>query len=182
MPFKDHPDPNKMATKPTPGATEFPYIAMAKQRPAYWYKGGLWSVLADSKDTGNSYCMIECQLPKGYTEAPHIQTGQDEVMYILKGDATFLLGETIESATAGALVFVPRGTLHCFLVTSSEFLCLSLHTPSQFERILPVFGETATERCLPPAGLKEKVVSDAQRSNLWRNLQVVWPAVANPLV
>lgn len=182
MPFRDHPDPAKMATKATPGALAFPYTAKALDRPAYWYKGGLWSVLATTQETNNSYCMIESQLPKHYTEAPHIYATQDQVIYILTGSATFLLGEKIEEATKGALVFVPRGTLTGFLVTSDEFLCLRLHTPSAFERVLPTLGEPAKARTLPPSDFEAKVADKVIESNLWTGLHTVWPAVANPLI
>jgi hypothetical protein len=44
--FTDPPDPYKMAARPTPGVTVFPFIAKVQDDiPFYWLKGGLWTVL-----------------------------------------------------------------------------------------------------------------------------------------
>ena len=54
MPFIDKARPGIMSTRPTPGATIFPFTAHAKDVPSYWYKDGLWSVLGSSKQTGGA--------------------------------------------------------------------------------------------------------------------------------
>jgi hypothetical protein len=52
-PFTDPPDPNKMITRPTPGATVFPFTANVNGNTrSSWLMGGLWTILASGKQTG----------------------------------------------------------------------------------------------------------------------------------
>ena len=44
--------------------------------------------------------------------ALHLHPHTDELFYIADGDATFQLGDRELQLSAGALVFVPRGTAH----------------------------------------------------------------------
>lgn len=181
QPFKDAPDPEKMRTKPTPGATVFPFLAYANERQAYWNNGGLWTVLASGDQTGNSYCLIEQLLPQGPAQAPHHFVDRDEVYYILDGQGTFFLGERIEKAEKGALVFVPRGTVHGFRVDSPTMLLLNLHTPAGFERLLPHTGQPATERALPPKELKVKDDNNTIVAMIMGELGMHKLAVSDPL-
>ncbi|KAI9778125.1 MAG: hypothetical protein M1816_004260 [Peltula sp. TS41687] len=127
QPFKDSPDPEKMR--------------------------GLWTVLASGQQTGNSHCLLERLLPQGPAAAPHLFVDRDEIYYILDGQGTFLLGDRIETSEKGALIFIPRGTVHCFRVDTPTMLIFHLHTPVGFERLLPCLGQPATDRSLPPSDL-----------------------------
>jgi quercetin dioxygenase-like cupin family protein len=90
-PFRDPPNPDLMYTRPTPGATVFPFTANAKDLPAYWLKNGLWTILASGKQTGSSYSLIEQRLGQGPVYSPHMFSDKDIVYYILGGEMTFLL-------------------------------------------------------------------------------------------
>ncbi len=41
------------------------YMRLAKEAPAYWNVGGLFMVLAEAKDTGGAYSIMEQLTPKG---------------------------------------------------------------------------------------------------------------------
>lgn len=143
--------------------------------------GGLWTVLASGEQTGGSYCMIEQLLPQGPAAPPHLFADRDEVFYILDGEATFLLGDRVEKASKGALVFIPRGTVHGFRVDSPTMSVLNLHTPAGFERLLPVTGQPATERSLPPKDIKAKDVDQQVLSMIMGEIGMRRLAVADPL-
>lgn len=182
MPFKDPAGVHNMRTELMPGATLFPYLTTAKENfQSYWHAGGLFTVLASSEQTGNSFCLIEQLLPNGPGEPPHVHSKADEVFYILDGEATFLLEDRIELAPKDSVVFIPRGTVHAFRIDSPTAVVLNWCTPGGLERMLPVMGQRAREHTLPPPGLQEKIVEKSIVDEMYRDIGMRMLAVANPL-
>ena len=129
-PFSDVPDPEKMTTRPTPGATVFPFVANARDLGTMEAMGGTWTVLAKGAQTGGSYCMMEAGYARGMVFQPRIYGGEtDEMFYVLNGEMTFLLNEHVEKVSTGGFVYVPSGTLYSAQVDSEEAKFLNLHTP-----------------------------------------------------
>lgn len=157
MPFIDKARPGIMTTKPTPGATVFPFTSHAKDVPSYWYLNGLWSVMASSKATGNSYTMFQILLQKGPVTPPHVYEGKDEIFYVLDGELTFWLGDRIESASKNAMVFIPKGTATSLRVDSETALVLNIHTPGGYDEILAELGQRTEDRRLPAASEVKEV-------------------------
>lgn len=52
--------------------------------------------------------------PDGSGPPPHVHRGYDEAWLLTEGTVDFLLDGESQRATAGSLVFVPRGTSHAF--------------------------------------------------------------------
>lgn len=181
MPFIDPAGPDNMATKPTPGAIVLPFGAHASTAPSYWQMGGLWSVLASGEQTGGSYSLLEQLFPKGPAAPPHLHEGMDEVFYILDGEASFLLGDRIEHAGKGAMVFIPRGTVHAFRVDSPTARVLNLYTPAGFERTLVLLAQSTDKRELPPSDLAPKQVPPDAQKALFGDIGMRAVAVADPL-
>lgn len=152
-PFNDPPNPDLMYTRPTPGATVFPFTAKAADLPAYQVRNGLWTILASGEQTGNSYSLMELRLCREVVYAPHMFSDRDVIYYIFGGKMTFLHGEKVETAAEGALVFIPRGTVHAALVESEEAHCLNLHTPGGFEEFVYTIGEKTSSRTMPTTTL-----------------------------
>ena len=69
------------------------YIRSAKDAPAYWNVGGLFMILAEAKDTGGAFSIMEQLTPKGPQAVVHLHETQDEGFYILEGHAIFTVGE-----------------------------------------------------------------------------------------
>jgi len=136
------------ALAPMPGAELF--IHNVDSAPAYWWLDGLWIVLAQSKDTGGRFSMMEELLRKGAGPGPHKHTWSDETFYMLAGEITFLIGEEIKTARTGDFLMVPRNTRHAFRVDSQSARFLNGYTPSSLEAALVEFAMPATERVLPP--------------------------------
>jgi mannose-6-phosphate isomerase-like protein (cupin superfamily) len=120
--------------------------------PAFWWLDDLWIVLAEAKDTGGRFSMMEELLPKDSGPWPHKHTWSDETFYILDGEIAVLIGDEIKSVRKGDFLMVPRNTRHAFRVTSETARLLNGYTPASREACLVEFATPATARTLPPAG------------------------------
>lgn len=178
-PFNDPPNADLMYTRPTPGATVFPFTANAANLPAYQVRDGLWTILASGKETGNSYSLLEQRLRRGKVYSAHIFKDRDVVYYVLEGKLTILHGGKVETADKGAFVFVPRGTVHAVLVESDEALVLNLHTPGGFEEYVEVIGNLSTGK-ESTASVKDKDVDRGVLSRLQTKLGMTNVIVPTP--
>lgn len=152
LPFADPPDPTNMKTEPLKYAPALPFSISRDTAPGYWSNGILWSVLAEGSTTDGSYALFEELCPKGTGAPPHLHTYTDEIFYVLEGEAEFLAGDVRQTAKAGALIFIPRGTVHAFKVRSEMARFLNLYTQAGFERMLEATGQRTNEKTPPPAG------------------------------
>jgi quercetin dioxygenase-like cupin family protein len=126
------------------------FIHNVASAPAYWWLDGLWIVLAQAKDTGGRFSMMEELLRRDSGPGPHKHTWSDETFYILDGEIAFLIGDEIRTARTGDFLMVPRNTRHAFRVMSETTRFLNGYTPASLEAALVEFATPATERGLPP--------------------------------
>ena len=180
LPFADPPRPDSMATEPTPHATVRAFHANAKTAPAYWFAGALWTMLADGAATDGSYCLFEELVPHGPAAPAHLHRDMDEVFYVLEGEAEFLISDKRRVARKGALVFVPRATVHGFQVISEEARLLNLYTPAGFDRLVTTMGQRTEARTLPPAGWAPPTFPQDRREELFIECGMVPLAVVDP--
>ncbi len=76
---------------------------------------------AESHQTDGQITVYESrQEPHSIGPARHYHTRLTEVFYILEGEMTFLVGETIHAAPAGATVVIPPHTIHAFRNAQSQ--------------------------------------------------------------
>ena len=170
-PFNDPPNPDLMHTKPTPGATIFPFTANAEtdNLESFWTKNGLWTILAPSALTGDTYSLIEQRFRKGPVYPPHVFDDKDIIYYIFKGEMSFLFDDRVAKAQEGALIFVPRGTVHA-ASAETDVHCLNIHTPGGFDEYVKVMGQPAKKLGLPPDGVDVKEVDAGIRARLMGKL------------
>jgi quercetin dioxygenase-like cupin family protein len=126
------------------------FIRNIDSAPAYWWLDDLWIVLAQAKDTGGRFSMMEELLRKDSGPGPHKHTWSDETFYMLDGEITFLVGEEIKTARKGDFLMVPRNTRHAFRVASETARFLNGYTPASLEAMIVEMATRATERVLPP--------------------------------
>ena len=119
---------------------------------AYWLMDVLWIVLADGRDTGGRFSMMEQLLPKGSGPGPHTHTWSDETFYMLDGEITLLVGNEVMTARKGDYVMVPRNTRHAFRVDSPTARFLNGYTPASMEALIVELATPAPARALPPEG------------------------------
>ena len=137
-----------MADLPLP-----PALARAETAPAYWFLDILWIVLASEADTGGRFTVMEQVMPQGSGPGPHVHPSHDEWFYVLEGTLDMQVGELQPHAAAGQSVFIPRGTVHAFRVTSPTCRVLNGFTPAAMDAIIRQVARPAGRRELPPPGL-----------------------------
>ena len=132
---------------PMPGSEFFNHNI--DSAPTYWWLDTLWIVLAEAKDTGGRFSMMEQLAAKDSGPGPHKHTWSDETFYMFDGEIRFLIGEEIKTARTGDFLMIPRNTRHAFRVISETARYLNGYTPASLEAALVEFGAPATERVLP---------------------------------
>ena len=117
---------------------------------ARWWFGSLAVIRATAADTGGQMTILEITEAPG-AEAPlHVHHREDEAFWILEGDVTFEVGDTITEAHPGDYLFAPRGIPHRFTVGPSGCRMLFILTPGGFEELLRATSESAGSRTVPP--------------------------------
>ncbi|RDW64795.1 hypothetical protein BP6252_10446 [Coleophoma cylindrospora] len=173
-PFCDRPDPAKMLTKPTPGATLFPYTAKAEDLNHYMAMGGCWTILASGEQTGGCYTFLEVLWRIGLVIPARMYKDKDEMIYVLDGHLKISLGNRTVDAKKGTFVYIPSSTVYSVEVTSSEAHCLNLHTRSGFEEVVKFRGTKLDGRPMTLAGdIQDKVVEERAEARLVAKIGLV---------
>lgn len=74
-----------------------------------------------SKQTGNQISNVEVAVaPKQMGPSPHMHQDLDELMYVLEGTATVMIGKEIYEVEAGGWNFRPRRIIHSFWNASDK--------------------------------------------------------------
>jgi mannose-6-phosphate isomerase-like protein (cupin superfamily) len=105
--------------------------------PAFWMIDILWVPLVEYHTTGGAFSVIEQWMRKDSGAfVPHVHAFCDEWFYVLEGELVMHLGDRPVTAGAGSSVFVPRGAVHHFKVTSDVCHALNAYTPGGFEQVI----------------------------------------------
>ncbi len=92
-------------------------------------------VLLRGEDSDSAVSIVESTMPARAPGPPLHSHDFDEAFYVLDGELTFQLDDKQTTATAGELVFAPRGAPHTVAnLTDSPARYLLVLTPSGFER------------------------------------------------
>ena len=103
--------------------------------------GGPLTFKARGEQTNGALTLFENVIAPGDGPPFHTHAGEDESWYVLEGELRFRLGDDIASVGAGAFVFVPRGTPHCFQnVGAVPARIIVMFTPSGMERFFDRFA------------------------------------------
>lgn len=117
---------------------------------ARWWFGSLAVIKATAADTGGQMTIVEITESPG-AEAPlHVHHREDEAFWILDGDVTFEVGDTVVETHAGDYLFAPRDIPHRFTVGPSGCRMLFILTPGGFEEFLLATSKPAGSHTLPP--------------------------------
>lgn len=81
----------------------------------------VWNYLAHG-----DYCSVNLVQGRD-VNMPHVHDEHDEVLYVLKGEGPFLLGDERVSVRPGDVLFVPAGTIHTPLMHFEAML--SIYSP-----------------------------------------------------
>src|SRR5947209_12486418 len=92
--------------------------------------------MIDGSEAGERFSVVEHPMSARALAAPlHRHTREDEYSYVLEGRMGALLGDDVVVASAGDLVFKPRGQWHTFWNAGEEpCRILEIISPAGFER------------------------------------------------
>jgi quercetin dioxygenase-like cupin family protein len=111
---------------------------------AIWTAGDTYTLKARSADTGGVLSLFEAAISPGGGPPPHRHLRADEAYYVLFGELEVLMGERTRRATAGDVVFLPRGTVHRFKNVGVEpARLIILFAPAGFEGFFLDVGQPA---------------------------------------
>ncbi len=111
----------------------------------------LWVPLIEGHQTGGSFSVIEQWMRKDSGAlVPHVHNFCDEWFYMIDGTIEFTVSGEKLPAKAGENVWVARGTVHSFVVTSDVCHVLNGYTPGGFEQVIKHLAKPAERRELPP--------------------------------
>ena len=117
---------------------------------SYWTMGYLMTFLAERKDTGGQFSLVELVARWGTEPPPHTHANEDEAYYLLEGEMTFHVGEQTIEAGPGDYVWLPRGIQHAPVAKTPEIRTLVLITPAGLEEAFKQLSEPAQSPTLPP--------------------------------
>jgi quercetin dioxygenase-like cupin family protein len=128
------------------------------QGRSVWVVGDLYTFLATGDDTGGAYALIHSQVPPGGGPPPHIHRREDEAFFLLEGQLTLQVDGKSLSATTGAWVTLPKGTLHAFKNPGPTLTkMLILVNPSGLERYFAEVGHATKEESETPEAIESLV-------------------------
>jgi quercetin dioxygenase-like cupin family protein len=103
--------------------------------------GGEITFAFRGEETGGRLMALVTIAAPGEGPPLHTHANEDECLVVLEGTMRFRLGDDIEDAPAGSLVFVPRGAVHTWQnVGDSPARMLVLFTPAGMERFFENFA------------------------------------------
>ena len=76
------------------------------------YDAGTLRFLASSENTNGAWSLLEVIEMPGYKTNLHRHNHTDEAFYVLEGELTARINDTISEYPAGSYILIPRGTPH----------------------------------------------------------------------
>ncbi len=94
------------------------------------------------RETGESIMMFEETLPAGTTSLFHLHHDSDEVAWVLAGEFSFMIGDTVTVGGPGTCAFMPRDIPHAWKNVGSETgQVLFLYTPAVAGGLIEALAE-----------------------------------------
>lgn len=120
-----------------------------------------FKILLATALTADHVGIVEITVPPGW-EGPRLHHHDfDESFYVLDGELTFQLGETLRTGEPGELVFAPRGAIHT-LANLSEHPAryLLVCTPGQFTHYFEQLNGTGGNTSYPQTTVVGPTIGD----------------------
>ncbi len=116
-----------------------------------WVVGDLVIFKIGGEDTKGAFVLAEEVTPPQGGPPPHLHTREDETFYVVEGELEFMVGDRTLSATAGSVVYGPRGVPHGFRnVGTRPSRMAVIITPGGLEKFFEEVGEPVTDPSSPP--------------------------------
>lgn len=128
---------------------ERPIVRSIATEEASWVMTNRMTFLAKASETDNEYSLTHSLVAANGTPPPHTHSREDELFYVLNGEAKVLVGDDEFYIGPGSTIYLPRGLAHVRVVTSESFEALTLTTPGEFAEFYRRFAIPATHEGLP---------------------------------
>lgn len=110
-----------------------PHVAAAaEQQQLRWIGGTTVRVVLGDEHTGGQLAVVESRLTRGDAAPMHVHTREDEVFFMLEGQATVWVGGERLAVEEGGVAFLPRDLQHTYRIDSPTARMLTLTTPGGF--------------------------------------------------
>lgn len=129
-----------------------------------------------SGQTSGQFSNVEIALaPKQMGPAPHLHADLDELMYVLEGTASVLIGSEVYEVKAGGWNFRPRGIPHSFWNSQDvplRFIDCFFNQPFEdyLEEFIHKIIPEMTARKLTPASPTIAKTTRSTRQEIWRDM------------
>ena len=91
-----------------------------------------------SEDTTGAVCVLEQISPPGGGVPLHVHEREDEIFYVIEGEAEVVCGQEIIRATPGMVIYLPKKVPHSFRnVGKTPSRGLAVVMPGGMEKIFP---------------------------------------------
>ncbi|MDX6646215.1 MAG: hypothetical protein QOK40_1942 [Miltoncostaeaceae bacterium] len=132
-----------------------PAVTRRDEGEARWWFACLAEIKLSAEQTGGALSIVQITEPPGASGPLHVHYRDDETFWIIDGDATFEVGGEVIQASAGDVVFGPRGVPHRYSVGDAGCRMLFIMTPGGFENLVRDMSAPAQGRTLPPPSDEE---------------------------
>lgn len=130
---------------------EKPIVRSIATDTASWFMTNRMTFLAHASETENDYSLTHIVATPNGTPPPHVHSREDEVFYVLKGQAKVQVADQEMIAGPGSTVYLPRGLAHVPMVMSDSAEALVLIAPGEFANYFKGFSVPAIGPGLPRA-------------------------------
>jgi quercetin dioxygenase-like cupin family protein len=117
--------------------------------PATWFQGGILTMKARHRDTDGQFGLVEFYQPRGSVAPGHIHHNEAEGFYVLEGTLRIGVGDTVYERGPGSYIYVPKQTVHDWVVLTAYCRFLVFIAPGGFEHFFEELGEPALSATYP---------------------------------
>lgn len=130
-----------------------------------------------AQTNGQFSCVEFAVAPKKMGPAPHLHKDLDELMYVIEGTASVLVGDTVYQVEAGGWHLRPRGIVHTFWnATDKPVLAIDCYFQQPFEEYLEASFQT-----IPAEARKRGLTMDSPEiRKMYNDLQARFGMVGFP--
>jgi quercetin dioxygenase-like cupin family protein len=146
---------------------------------ALWGPGDMYTFLVTGEETVGTVFAMEGLVPAGGGPPLHIHDREDEALYILEGECEVEVGNNRALASAGDLVWMPRGTAHRFSNTGTGVARMILtFTPAGIEHFFEEVFEEVHDHSAPPPPASPELIGRLITAAPRYGLEFLLPAEA----
>lgn len=157
-----------------------PVLSDPDVQTAVWFLGALITTRLGSAATADALAVLEHRGRNGYSSPLHRHLRDDETFLVLDGRVELVADGEEHVAHAGSTIFLPRHTVHGFVVASPTARFLTVHNPGGFDRFTnqvgsPAVLDAADETLEPPAGVVPPTPEELTRIAAGYGIEILGP-------